>query len=1163
VDKIIIDPQVFRRILNRNVIWPLIIGLLSATFFIAIVYYLLSISRWVESADSVIRKTNEVLKLCLDRETGLRGYIITGNEEFLEPYQRAKGSISSQIDELRELVADNTEQRARLDNIVLLSTRWLDYAKNIIALRDRSGDVSNGVRNGVGKKIMDDLRTEFSGFLLEEERIKSVRYNSAKDTVYTLIGLFLLFSILVAALLAYWGRRDLLYLSNTYDRVVQKQREHAEFLQRQAWLRDGQTELANKVVGQLSLATVCNNTLHFLCQYLDAAVGAIYVMENDKTLKRVSTYAFSAEAQLSQQSFQIGESLVGQAALEQRLLQVQDMAGAYFQVNSGLGATLPSSILVLPVAVDREVNAVVELGFARITGAREIDLLEQVAENIASLIAAANYRQRLQVVLWETQQLNDELQAQQEELRAANEELEDQARLVEEAQNRLESQHAELEQTNTQLEEQAAALELSRDIVEQKNSDLSHAHYLLEERARELERASRYKSEFLANMSHELRTPLNSSLILSKLLAENNEGNLTPEQIKFAQSIYAAGNDLLELINDILDISKVEAGKLEMRADNVALRKFFESMEDLFRPLASEKGIDFSIELAADLPQTLFVDQKRLAQILKNLLSNAIKFTDRSGRVALTVHKYSAQEIAIVVKDSGIGIKEEYQQEIFEAFRQGDGATNRKYGGTGLGLSISRELARLLGGSIKVRSEPGKGSEFTLVIPCVYRDVTPILPRRESTPPAIAARDSSAGGPGEQAPRFEPPPFADDREHLSNAARTILIIEDEPQFAEILYDLARQQRFNCLVASGADQGFDTALRYLPSAILLDMKLPDHSGLTVLERLKSNPKTRHIPVHIISVEDYSEVALLLGAVGYLTKPVSRDALKTTLVKLEERLDQKLKRVLVVEDDAVQRASIEQLIDADDIEIVGVERGDLALQMLKEKVFDCMITDLLLPDMSGAELLRRMTSEAVLSYPPIIVYTGRSLSAAEEAELLSYSRSIIIKGARSPERLLDEVMLFLHKVEADLPADQQRMLHAVRSRERVFEGRKILVADDDVRNIFALTSVLEQKGARVEVSRNGREALEKLQLGCDIDLVLMDIMMPEMDGYEAIQKIRADPRFLKLPIIAVTAKAMRDDHERCLRAGANDYLAKPIDIDRLLSLVRVWMPQAQRF
>ncbi|HSB97087.1 MAG TPA: CHASE3 domain-containing protein, partial [Spongiibacteraceae bacterium] len=813
MDKIVIDPQVFRRILNRNVIWPLIIGLLSATFFIAIVYYLLSISRWVENADLVIRKTNEVLKLCLDRETGLRGYVITGNEEFLEPYQRAKSSINPQIDEIRHLVDGNADQRARLDNIVLLSTRWLEYAGNIIALRNSNGDVGSGVRNGIGKKIMDDLRTDFSDFLLEEERIKALRYSSAKDTVYTLIGLFLLFSVLVATLLAYWGRRDLLYLSSTYGRVVQKQSEHAEFLQQQAWLRDGQAELANKVVGQLSLSTVCNNTLHFLCEYLDATVGAIYVVENDdKVLKRAATYAFSAEAQQRQQSFQMGESLVGQAAVERRLLQIQNVSGGYFQINSGLGATLPSSILVLPVAVDREVNAVVELGFARLTGARELDLLEQVAENIASMIAAANYRQRLQVVLWETQHLNDELQAQQEELRAANEELEDQARVVEEAQNRLELQHAELEQTNIQLEEQAAALELSRDTVEQKNNDLSHAHYLLEERAQELERASRYKSEFLANMSHELRTPLNSSLILSKLLAENSEGNLSPEQIKFAQSIYASGNDLLELINDILDISKVEAGKLEVRADNVALVKFVESMESLFRPLASEKGIDFSLELAADLPQTLFVDQKRLAQILKNLLSNAIKFTDRAGRVAVSVRRYSELEIAIIVKDSGIGIKEEYQQEIFEAFRQGDGATNRKYGGTGLGLSISRELTRLLGGSINVRSEPGKGSEFTLVIPCVYRDVTPILPRRQSSPLAVAGRNGSAVKSGDQTPRFVPPSFADDREHLSSAARTILIIEDEPQFAEILYDLARQQQFNCLVASGADQGFDTALR---------------------------------------------------------------------------------------------------------------------------------------------------------------------------------------------------------------------------------------------------------------------------------------------------------------------------------------------------------------
>jgi CheY-like chemotaxis protein/CHASE3 domain sensor protein len=1140
--------------------WPLVIGLLSAAFFSAIIYYLLSVNRWVERADLTIRKTNEVLRTALDRETSLRGYVITGNDEFLEPYQRSKGNIAQELVELRRMVADQPEQLRRIDAIEELATQWSAYSRSVIAGRNAGGDASGPVRSGIGKRLMDEMRVEITGFLDDEEQIKAQRYNDARNMVYLLVSSFLLFSIAVAVLLAWWGRRDLLYLANIYDGVLGQQAEHAEKLQRQAWLREGQTQFADRIVGQLSLPAVCNSVLHFICHYLGAAVGAIYVMEKENVLRRAASYAFSAEAEQARQAFRVGESLVGQAALERRPLQLHDLPADYIRVSSGLGDALARSIVVLPVLAEQEVNAVLELGFPGPTGARELELLHLLADNIGTAIAAANYRQQLQVALWETQQLNEELQAQQEELRAANEELEEQAQAMEEVQSRLELQHTELGRSNERLATQSAVLELQRDTVERKNVELNNTQQLLEEHARELERASRYKSEFLANMSHELRTPLNSSLILARLLADNGTGNLNAEQVRYAQSIHAAGNDLLELINDILDISRVEAGRLEIRADHVALDKFVESVAAAFRPQAQEQSIEFAVIAAADLPATLFVDQKRLAQILRNLLSNAIKFTERGGRVALRIESRPDTCLAIVVQDSGIGIKPEHQEEIFEAFRQGDGTTNRKYGGTGLGLSISRELARLLGGSLSVRSAAGEGSEFTLTIPVVYREPEPVAPARANlaiAEAALAVSDLRARPP------FEPQPFADDRGKLASGLRTLLIIEDEPQFARILYDLAHQQHFNCLVATGADTGFQTALDYLPDAVLLDMKLPDHSGLTVLERLKSNPKTRHIPVHIVSVEDYSDVTRLLGAVGYLTKPVTREALQGALVELGQRLDRKVKRVLLVEDDRWQRAGIEQLIGDADIEITGVDCGEAALQALRDRVFDCMIIDLRLPDMSGAELLQRMTTTDIYSFPPVIVHTASALSAADEAELLRYSRSIIIKGARSPERLLDEVMLFLHKVEADLPIERQQMLRTVRNRERVFEGRKVLVVDDDVRNIFALTSVLEQKGAFVEVARNGREALELLESSGDIDLVLMDIMMPEMDGFEAIARLRAIPRFASLPVIAVTAKAMRDDQERCLRAGANDYLSKPINLDRLLSLIRVWMPQASRF
>ncbi|RMV81030.1 Sensor histidine kinase/response regulator [Pseudomonas savastanoi pv. glycinea] len=586
------------------------------------------------------------------------------------------------------------------------------------------------------------------------------------------------------------------------------------------------------------------------------------------------------------------------------------------------------------------------------------------------------------------------------------------------------------------------------------------------------------------------------------------------------------------------------------------------------KPLAAEKKLAFTVDIQAGAPTMLFTDRQRLEQILKNLLSNAIKFTE-AGAVSMVVSRQPGAGIVFIVRDSGIGIAEEHQQGIFEAFRQADGTTNRRYGGTGLGLSISRDLAALLGGSISVTSAPGQGSIFSLVLPESYVEQGPQEPGNESAvmvaPPAPSLPVPAAPVIQQSAPVPVETPvavFADDRDKAPFQRRCILVIEDEVRFAQILFDLAHELGYECLVAHAADEGFNLASRYTPDAILLDMRLPDHSGLTVLQRLKELAPTRHIPVHVISVEDRQEAALHMGAIGYAVKPTTREELKDVFAKLEAKLTQKVKRILLVEDDALQRDSIARLIGDDDIEITAVGFAQEALDLLRENVYDCMIIDLKLPDMLGNELLKRMSTEDICAFPPVIVYTGRNMTRDEEAELMKYSRSIIIKGARSPERLLDEVTLFLHKVESQLSNERQKMLKTARSRDKVFEARKILVVDDDVRNIFALTSALEHKGAVVEIARNGLEAIAKLNEVEDIDLVLMDVMMPEMDGYEATIEIRKDPRWRKLPIIAVTAKAMKDDQERCLQAGSNDYLAKPIDLDRLFSLIRVWLPKMER-
>ena len=597
-----------------------------------------------------------------------------------------------------------------------------------------------------------------------------------------------------------------------------------------------------------------------------------------------------------------------------------------------------------------------------------------------------------------------------------------------------------------------------------------------------------------------------------------------------------------------------------MRPETTQLVRLVEGLRGMFLPLAEQKGLVFEVKLEPQVPVTLFTDRQRLEQILKNLLSNAIKFTDH-GQVDMTISYQAGTGIVFAVRDSGIGIAADQQQAIFGAFHQVDGSSNRRYGGTGLGLSISRDLAHLLGGQISVDSSPGQGSVFSLIVPERYEveseevEALSLRPAVDTLPPAPKVSTATA-------PKLPALAFADDRDRAPFDNRCILVIEDEPNFARILFDLAHELGYSCLVAQGADEGFELAARYIPDAVLLDMRLPDHSGLTVLQRLKELAGTRHIPVHIISVEDRVEAAMHMGAVGYAVKPTSREELKEVFARLEAKLTQKLKHILLVEDDDLQRESIARLIGDDDVEITAVAMAQDALALLRENIYDCMIIDLKLPDMLGNELLKRMTAEDIRSFPPVIVYTGRNLTREEEADLLKYSRSIIIKGARSPERLLDEVTLFLHKVESQLSHERQRMLKTARSRDKVFEGRKVLLVDDDVRNIFALTSALEHKGAIVEIGRNGREAIERLEQHDDIDLVLMDVMMPEMDGFEATRLIRQQARWRKLPIIAVTAKAMKDDQQRCLQAGANDYLAKPIDLDRLFSLIRVWLPQLER-
>jgi CheY-like chemotaxis protein/CHASE3 domain sensor protein len=1079
-----------------------------------------------ESAIHGLRSLSGVQRLfseLQDAETGQRGYLLTGEERYLEPYRRSSAALPSRLQDVEALLRDEPGRKAAIDELGQEVNEKLTELARTVELREagKTQEALALVTSDRGKAAMDRIRELVASLTtIEQDNVDTlvtrVKAATEQSFLVLLVGLgVLLFLILAAG----WAS-----ISEMRRRAVQ------------SWLDAGQGDLATRLQGELRLAALGDIVLRFLAERLGAAVGAFYV-DAGEVLRCHAGFAL-AEEPMQRRPLKRGEGLVGEALATGRPIVLHDLPPDYLVASSSVMRGAPLHLAVLPAVEDGQIPAVIELGFFRALADHEVEFLRRAAGVLAAAVLSSQDRDRLEALLEETQRQAEELQTQQEELRVANEELEEHGKILATSKAQLESQQAELEQTNAQLEDQAQRLEQGQ--IE------------LQEKAAELARSSQYKSEFLANMSHELRTPLNSTLILAKLLVDNKTGNLNADQIRFAQTILSAGNDLLALINDILDLSKIEAGHVEVHAEPVEIAGLMEGLSQLFEPIARERNLGFAHTVDAKTPSRIETDAPKLTQILKNLLSNAFKFTERGG-VTLSIAGEEGPQGASVrfdVEDSGIGIHSDKIGLIFEAFRQADGSTHRRYGGTGLGLSISRDLARLLGGDIEVRSEVGRGSKFTLRLPARYSRGAPPMPAQK-VPAAIV--DAPDTGPG----------VADDRAAVRSGGRNLLIVEDDQDFAAILRDLAHELKFDAIVTHTAQDGLAAARRFPITAIVLDMNLPDRTGLAVLDELKRDPATRHVPVHIVSVTDYSQEALSRGAVGYALKPVKRDDLTEALKRLEQQFAQRLRRVLVVEDDPRQRESIGELLAGEGVEIVPVPTAAEALENLRTSTFDCMVLDLTLPDMSGYDLLDRMGEGELAAFPPVIVYTGRVLSRDEELRLRRYSRSIIIKDVRSPERLLDEVSLFLHQVESQLPSDKQRLLRAARARDAAFDGRRVLIVEDDVRNIFAVSKVLEPLGMHVDIARNGREALELLDRkgsGPEApDLVLMDIMMPEMDGLAATRAIRAKPQFKRLPIIALTAKAMQDDQQSCIAAGANDYIAKPLDVERLLSLLRVWLPR----
>ncbi len=965
----------------------------------------------------------------------------------------------------------------------------------------------------------------------------------------------------------------------------------------QDWLKTNLAKFTRLLQGQKDLLNVSKLIMSELAPLVSMQHGVFYINEpvdGEAELRLLASYGYKERKNLSAR-FRVGEGLVGQCVFEKESILLTEVPADYIKISSGLGEASPMNIVVLPVLFEGQVMAVLELASFHRFSDIHLTFFDQLTESIGIVLNTIAANTRTEDLLKQSQSLTLELQSQQRELTETNMRLEQQARSLQASEEQLRQQQEELQATNEELEEKAALLSTQNGEVERKNRQVELARQALEEKAEQLAVTSKYKSEFLANMSHELRTPLNSLLILSKLLADNVDGNLSEKQIEFAETIHSAGTDLLSLISDILDLSKIESGTMTVDVSRVLFGDLQDDIERTFRPVAAAKSLDFVVKVQPELPTALYTDSKRLQQVLKNLLSNAFKFTEQ-GRVTLSVNQATSgwnmenevlnrasTVVGFTVSDTGIGIPVDKHRIIFEAFQQADGSTSRKYGGTGLGLSISREIAMLLGGEITLHSKPNQGSTFTLYLPLNYNgprnggrvstttgqemrlpsglQFNEILPEEANLRYFRIPSTAGVNGPetwnspaGQQVVEVE---VLDDRRNIGPEDQVLLIVEDDPTFARILLNMAREKGFKGLVATHAKAGLSLAHEYQPKAITLDIGLPTVDGWTVLDRLKHDPQTRHIPVHIISALEAHERGRRQGAIAYLEKPASKEALDAAFSNIKDFSERRIRNLLVVEDNEVQRNSIVELIAAPDVQTTAVGSGAEALMALKIGQYDCMVLDLQLPDMTGFELIEQIKQDLKQGGLPIVIYTGKELTHQEENELKRLSETIIIKDANSPERLLDETALFLHRIEAELPAPKRHMLEQLHHKDPVLAGKKVLVVDDDLRNIFALTSLLERYEMEVVFAENGQDGITLLRSTPGVEVVLMDIMMPHMDGYDTMKAIRELAEFQALPIIALTAKAMKGDREKCIEAGASDYIPKPVDSAQLLSLLRVWL------
>ncbi len=1189
-------------------------------------------SGWVSHTIEVMAEVRSFSDALSRIDSSGRGYVLTGDEPLKTELAQQRASADASLSKLQKLTADNPIQQERLDQIRPLLNQRGVYAQELVSLRDTGAYrdsarvvelVRTGQKTSQGLRELATAMSNDETELLSQRRVASVHaleitrntvvYGSIAALLVVGLGGFLLNLSITRPLFdlrnsaTRIGKGDYAhrapveredetgYLARVFNTMAAQVQERQEALAEQDWLKGSVAKFSGLFQRQRDPAQLGATVLSELATLLDAPHSVLYrVVQHDGVESLELTASYAAEnppARLAR-----GEGLVGQCLAEGRRIVLSTPSSDYLRISSGLGAARPATILVEPVSFEGKPKAVLELASFKTFTPLQLQFIERLAESMGILLQTIEAVTRTEQLLAESQALAKQLADQQKALAEKNSELETQADHLRKSELLLQEQQVELTQTNEELEQTNEELQQSNEEMEEKSNLLATQKHELElsnraieqarldvqEQARQLAITSKYKSDFLATMSHELRTPLNSLLILSRLLGENREQNLNAKQVQYAKTIESSGADLLDMINQILDLAKIESGTVELQLDNISPAELKRTYEDQFRHVAESRKLQFDVNVESDLPELLTTDVRRLHQVLKNLLSNAFKFTERGSvkvdiRRARSGWKYASSSLdtaldvlAISVTDTGIGIAKEKQQIVFESFQQADAGTSRRFGGTGLGLTISREIATLLGGVLQLQSEPGKGSTFTLFIPATVNLAAARAAAATARQPVRQPPSTSTDTPRPASTSTPEPPVAelavdepddntveDDRGNLEPSDRAILIIEDDDRFARILVDFAREKRFKAIVARSARQGLALAQRHVPVAITLDLRLVDEDGWVVLDRLKHDARTRHIPVHVISVEPARGRGLRLGAVSYLQKPVSKEAINEILQQTVDFIERPVKNLLVIEDDAVQRNTIKELIGNGDVKTTTVGTASEALAALTDKHFDCIVLDLMLPDMTGVELIRQINQRLGLQAPPIIVYTGKDLTSREETELRSLSESIIVKDARSPERLLDETALFLHRVQARLPEAKRRMLEQVRKQDAVLSGRRVLVVDDDVRNIFALTAALEGYGMIVKFAESGQAAIDALEADPSTEIVLMDVMMPGMDGNEAIRRLRKDSRFARLPIISVTAKAMKGDRERCIEAGASDYITKPVDTEKLLSLLRVWL------